>query len=47
MTAGSRATWRGEVVRVIKIAGDKATIARPGVGLRTVKLSELEVAHAQ
>ena len=36
------ATWRGETVVIIRVSGEKALIARKGIGLRTVKRSELE-----
>ena len=34
--------WRGETVRVVKLDGARAQIARPGVGLRWVSLAQLE-----
>jgi hypothetical protein len=39
-----RAIWRGERVVVVSIRGEKAQIARPRIGLRWVRLDELEAA---
>lgn len=35
------AVWRGETVVIIRVSGDNALIARKGIGLRTIKRSEL------
>lgn len=40
---GAIARWRGETVRVVSLRGDKAQIARPGIGLRWVRLDALDV----
>lgn len=41
MTAGQRVRWRNEIVRIVSVRGEKAKIARSGVGLRWVWLAEL------
>lgn len=37
------ARWRGETVMVVSLRGAKAQIARKGIGLRWVRLVDLEV----
>lgn len=42
LTRGQRVRWRGELVTVVSVRGEKAKILRPGVGLRWAHIAELE-----